>query len=334
MRKFILACAAVAAAVAFSPVVNAQPVPKVAEPASLLVFPLFDSRPASATIINVTNLNTDRTVCPDNDNLRVGDVRLHYVYNGATQEELDGEGRVRWREFDRVEDLTPGDTITVLASQHNPEGEMGYLTIQAVSPDFFDAIEFEYLIGSAYVANSDLDILWCYLPFSFEADATGDADACGHTMLSQTFPIVYGDEYAFLPEILYVDSFFEERAGVFDNKVTLMSTAGADYITEVDVLIWNNKEDRFSRTLKFNCWTSLPLSAISAAAANLNGDPDEFVAETGWARFRGRRVLDLAGRPQNSVVPGLLGVFMQAVRVDFISGHEMQMTGELSTVQP
>jgi len=332
MRKLIIAGAAVATALAFAPVVHAQPLPKVAEPASLLVFPLFDSRPASATIINVTNTNTDRTIC-DDDNLRAGDVRAYFIYNGATQEELDGGGRVRWREFDRIEDLTPGDTLTVLASQHNPEGEIGFLTIQAASPDTFDAIEFDYLIGSAYVANSNLDILWCYLPYSFEAEGQGGVDACGHTLLNQTFPIVFGDEYAFLPETHYVDSFFEERASVFDNKVTFLSTAGADYITEVDVLVWNNKEDRFSRNLKFVCWTSLPLSAITAAATNLNGDPDEFAAETGWARFKGRRVLDLAGRPQPSVVPGILGVFMQAVRVDFVAGHELHFTGTVSTLE-
>ncbi len=331
MRKLIIAIAATAVALALAPVVQAQPTPlgpKVAEPASLLIFPHFDSRPQSATIINVTNTNTDRNRCPEDDNVRVGDVRLYYIYQGATQAELDAGGRVRWREFDRLEDLTPGDTLTVLASQHNPEGEMGFLTVHAVSPVSFNSLEFNFLLGSAYVANSNLDILWCYLPFSIEAKAEDSLEACGHPELS-SYDMIFGGEYAFLPEFLYVDSFFQEAAGLFDNRVTLMSTAGSDYVSEVDVLIWNNKEDRFSRNFKFTCWTSVPLSAISEVARNLKGDPNEFPRETGWARFRGRRITDLAGRPVSGK-PGLLGVFMQAVRVDFVAGHEMHFQGQMA----
>ena len=62
----------------------------------MLVYPLFDSQPATSTIINVTNTNTDRTVCSGNDNLQVGDVRLHYVYYGAQMADLDAGISAPW----------------------------------------------------------------------------------------------------------------------------------------------------------------------------------------------------------------------------------------------
>ena len=54
--------------------------PSHLQPASVLIYPLFDSQPQSATVINVTNTNEDRT---DSANGFVdGDVLLHYIYTG------------------------------------------------------------------------------------------------------------------------------------------------------------------------------------------------------------------------------------------------------------
>ena len=327
MKKFFGGAMVSAFALGLASVASAQPMHN--QPASLLVYPRFDSQPATATIINVTNTNTDRTVCVDNDNLRVGDVRVHYVYFGAQEEDLE-EGSP-WLEFDRSEDLTPGDTLSVLASDHNPEGEIGFLTVQAQSPDLDEAIDFDYLIGSAYIANSNLDILWCYTPYAFQAYGNGSTSTCGHELVDGPGLVFDGSSYAQFPDMLFIDSFFEENAGIFDNELTLMSTAGQDYINEVDFLFWNNKEDRFSRTFKFVCWTQVKLSDVSAVAANLGGDPDEFIKETGWASIDGRRVLDLAGNLVDSdqfyYGPALLGVIEQAVRVDFVAGHALHYTG-------
>ena len=336
MKKVIGGAIAGAFALGLASVASAQPLHN--QPASLLAFPLFDSQPATATIINVTNTNSDRTVCADNDNLRVGDVRLHYVYYGAQMADLDAGIATPWLEFDRFEDLTPADTLTVLASQHNPEGEIGFLTVRAITPDTDEAIDFDYLIGSAYIANSNLDILWCYTPYAFQAEpGSGGQSTCGHDLVDGPGTIFDGSSYSQFPDKLYIDSFFEE-GNRFENQLTLMSTSGQDFINEVDFLFWNNKEDRFSRTFKFVCWTTVSLSDISSVVRNLNGDPNEFVVETGWASINGRRVLDLAGNPviDGDFVegPALLGVFKQTIRVDFTAGHELHFTGTQNTSLP
>jgi len=331
MKKFFGGAMVGAMALGLASVANAQPLHN--QPASVMIYPRFDSQPATATVINVTNTNTDRTVCVDNDNLRVGDVRVHYVYFGALESDLDSGAP--WLEFDRFEDLTPGDTVSVLASDHNPEGEIGFLTVQALSPDLDEPIDFDYLIGSAYIANSNLDILWCYLPYAFQAEGNGSESTCGHELVDGPGLIFDGNSYAQFPDRLFVDMFFEEKAGMFDNQLSLMSTTGQDYINEMDFLFWNNKEDRFSRTFKFVCWTQVALSQISAVAKNLGGDPSEFLKQTGWASINGRRVLDLAGNPVSNgdfvFGPAVLGVFQQAVRIDFVAGHSLHYTGTQQT---
>ena len=336
MRKSIVAAAAAALGILGAGVgASAQPLQN--QPASVLVYPLFDSQPATSTIINVTNTNTDRSVCVDNDNLQVGDVRLHYVYYGAQMADLEAGIAAPWLEFDRFEDLTPGDTLSVLASQHNPEGEIGFLTVKSLTPDTDEALDFDYLIGSAYIANSNLDIIWCYLPYSFQGEGNGSTSTCGHDLVDGPGTIFDGSSYSYFPDKLFIDSFFEE-GNRFENALTLMSTSGQDYINETDFLIWNNREERFSRTHKFVCWTSLPLSGVSQVVKNLGGDPDEFLVQTGWIRINGRRVLDLSGNPVTdgdfNDGPALLGVYMQTVRTEFQSGHELHFDGSQNASLP
>jgi len=327
MNRITTGALALATALSLSSVALAQPLHL--QPGSVLIYPLFDSQPQSATIVNVTNTNEDRTAC--GNGFRQGDVTLHYVYYGQ-----DPEGGV-CLEFDRFEDLTPADTLSVLASQHNPEGEIGYLTVVALDPESGDLIDFDFLIGSAYVANSALDIMWAYTPYAFEGLGSIDTDNCGRDVIARSGdPLLFdGSDYSAFPDMLFLDSFFEEQNGVFDNKLTLMSTSGQDYINEIDVLTWNNKEDKFSRTFKFVCHTTVELSEITTVARNLNGDPDEFAKETGWMKFDGRAVLDLAGNPVGALgTPALLGVFVQIVRVDFTAGHALHYTGTQNTAIP
>ena len=207
----------------------------------------------------------------------------------------------------------------------------------ALTPDTDERIDFDYLIGTAYIANAALDILWCYIPYSFQGSGSGGSSTCGHDIIDDS-DASFGVGYSAFPDFLFIDSFFEEQDGVFDNQLTLMGTSGQDFVNEVDFLFWNNKEDRFSRTFKFVCWTSVSLSEISAVVRNLNGDPDEFVVETGWASINGRRVLDLAGNPVTDGDfydgPALLGVFKQTIRVDFTAGHSLHYTGTQLTRLP
>jgi hypothetical protein len=147
-----------------------------------------------------------------------------------------------------------------------------------------------------------------------------------------------GAEYSYFPETLYIDSFFEERNN-FTNQLTLMSTAGQDYINEVNFWFWNNIEEKFSRTFKFVCWWSGTLSEISAIVTDLGGDEEEMghpPVQTGWAQIEGNRILDLAGNPVEigDGVPPLLGVFAQFITSsDFASGHALHYSGTIDGLE-
>ncbi|MBI3844674.1 MAG: hypothetical protein HY292_08565 [Planctomycetes bacterium] len=278
----------------------------------------------------MTNTNDDRTYCPDDD-FRAGDVVLHYVYiDGAT-----------WREFDRFEPLTPGDTLSVLADNHNPEMDNGFLTVKALDPVTLEAIDFDYLIGSAIVVQSDFNFLWGYTPYAFRGNADDDTqtdcsriptDADGDGLVDFD-----GSEYDEFPAELFIDSFFEER-GSFGNQLVLLATAGQDYVNDISFLFWNNREQKFSRNFKFTCWVSTNLKSISNVAGRLNGDPNELgkaPVQTGWVDIKGSRVLDLAGNvaidPEGadlSVEAPILGVFMQTITGSaFSAGHALHYTG-------
>ncbi len=310
--------------------------PNHLQPGSALIFPLYDSAPGAGTVICITNLNDDNVYCGNSD-FRRGDIMVHYQYiDGAT-----------WREFDRFEFLTPGDTLCVLADLHNPEQDSGFLVVTAVDPSDMDkTVDFDHLIGSCIVVQSGFNFLWSYTPYSFRA-LPGDgapADLCNLPSTDSDADGACdwdGDEYDLFPAELYVDSFFQEN-GNFTNQLTLLSMAGADYETEVGVLFWNNIEQKFSRTFRFTCWYSGALSDISAIVTNLGGDADEIgqgAVENGWASFTGRRILDGSGNPvQNdgggNAIPPMLGVFAQFIdSTDFAGGHALHYRGSLDGLE-
>jgi len=291
---------------------------------SVLVFPLFDSAPGNGTVICLTNTETSQLRCSD-DHLE-GDVVLHYVY-------FDGD---TWQEFDRFEQLTPGDTLCVVADEHNPEGVSGFLVVIALDPVTLQPLFFNHVVGQAIVVQSGLNFSWSYTPFSFLAQPTA-GDPCDRpnpdAALGDGDGVADFDgvEYEAFPRELVVPTFFEEDDR-FGNQLTLMSTAGGFYRNEIRLLLYNNIENPFSRTQTFTCWFSAPLSEISGAAANLQGDPDELGhdTQTGWVSIRGRTLRDLAGNVVrhtgggDPVIPPILGVFMQLVRgTDFAMGDAL-----------
>lgn len=308
----------------------AQPVQSV--PASVLVFPLFDSRDSRETILVVTDTSGDRLPCDENDSLERGGVRLHFVYYGTRQADLDRDPRTaRWLEFDRYETLTPGDTIAVRASEHDPDADVGFLTVKALSPDTDEPIDFDFLVGSALVADAAADTMWSYVPYSFQGVGNGSLSTCGHELVDGPGTLFDGLSYCRFPDFLLLDSFSQERPGVVDGELTLMSTSGSDYVNDVEFLIWNNREERFSRQFTFRCWTSVPLADISAVTLRLGGDPDEGGMQTGWLALDGRRVVDLAAHPvtDGDLVygPAVLGVFRQALRGLGVVGRPLQYAG-------
>lgn len=310
--------------------------PRHLTPGSVLIFPLYDSTPGAGTIICVTNTNDSRLFCPQSD-FREGDIMVHYQY-------IDGE---TWQEFDRFEFLTPGDTTCVLADLHNPEQDLGFLVVSAVDPqDMGRKVDFDYLIGSTIVVQSDLNFLWSYTPYVFRglADDEPPSNPCylPSTDDDNDGAIDFdGIEYDKFPTSLFIDSFFEERDS-FRNSLTLLSMAGGDYETEALFLFWNNVEDKFSRTFRFTCWHQSPLSEISLIVTNLGGDENELghgAVETGWASIRSGRILDGAGNPVknkegfNAIAP-MLGVFSQYIdATDFSSGHALHYKGTVDGLE-
>ena len=322
MKRLITMIAGVAAVAMMSAVASAQP--KHLEPASVLVYPLYDSSAGAGTVVCVTNTNDEEEYCPDSD-FKAGDVYVHYQY-------IDG---ITWQEFDRFELLTPGDTLCVIVDQHNPEGNTGFLVVSAADPeDRNNKIDFDYLIGSAIVVQSDLNFLWQYTPYAFTG-LPGDSEPanCDRNSTDDDSDDQLdfdGDEYDYFPREIFIDSFFEET-GAFENSLTLMTTVGSRYEAEVDFLFWNNIEEKFSRSFRFICWHSSPLSDISRIVTELGGDANELGVneiETGWASIRGKRVVDGSGNPVSDIVPPILGVFNQSiVSSDFSAGKALHYRG-------
>jgi len=293
--------------------------PKHAEAGSALIFPLFDSRPGMGTIITVTNTNVSRVRCGSGDTLR-GDVTLLYVYFG-----IEEEGDCR--EFNRFEELTPGDTLTVIAEQHNPEGVVGWLYVEAEDPQTGDPIDFDYLVGSAIVVDKGTDLSFGYTPYSFRGLPEGDRDgegSCGNnvTDLDQDGRADFdGREYDFFPLFLHLDNFFEEGGQPnFSSELTLLSLRFFGETT-LSFLIYNNREDVFSRGVRIPCFFRDSLRRISNVVTNLDGDPNELVfpgnksAETGWLRITGDAPI--------------LGVFAQRIEgSNFTQGRELQFSGQ------
>jgi len=325
-----LACAALAMA----PAASAQ---QSDHPASVLIFPLYDATPGAGTLLCVTNTNTETTFCPLRDN-RIGDVLLHYFY-------VDGE---TWLEFDRFELLTPGDTLCVVASEHNLDRGRGFLVVTALDPNTENLVEFDHLIGSAILVQSDLNFLWTYAAYGMQAG--GRADSCLSRNPDDVANGGDGDgvpdfdtvEYSGFPEIHMIDTFFEEGGSHgFQNELTILSTSGPDYKNELDFLFFNNIEQKFSRSFQFTCWWSGPLSDISTIATDLRGDEEELGrnTQTGWVRLSGRRILDGAGNPvrrddSSLALPPFLAVFMQGVTdSSFAFGKNLHVEGTIDGME-
>ena len=263
-------------------------------------FTLFDAKEGTGTLISVTNTNTSTISC--GNRYQAGDVCLHYIYVNKVEEE---DGEERCYEFDRFECLTPGDTLTVDAEEHNPQQEQGWLWVEARDPETLKPITFDYLIGSAVIVDSVKQYAWGYTPYSFRslvtsctADGAGtDCGAAGRrcfTDLNEDQYADFGIEYEAFPEDLLLDHFFEE--GKIDNELTLMSTR-TDGDTALTAFIWNNEERRISRGFVFTCHSRAPLNKISEIVTDLGGTEDEEVkgTQSGWIEF--------------NTTEGVLGVF-------------------------
>ena len=280
---------------------------------SALLFQNFYVGDGEGSLICVTNTNTDMEYCDESD-FRAGDIMLHYIY-------IDGTD---WSEFDRFEFLTPGDTLCVLADQHNVDQNDGALFVLSMDPETMEYVTFEYLVGSALMVDSDINMMYSYTPVCLTGVPTSNdvCDLAETDLDGDTAPDFDGAEYGMLPNQVIIPTFIEEK-GQFSNELALFTTAGGYYDVEVNWLFYNNNERAYSRSQRITCYWKGALSEISNVVTVLNGDPDELAVETGWAVGTTGRVIDGAGNTVDGVSAPLVGVFAQFAGGDFASGDTL-----------
>ena len=261
---------------------------------SLLLFPIFDNRPGTATLLTVTNSNQ----------ISSGNIAVEFVYRN-------------WdvcNEFNRTRILTPGDTITVLTSQDNPNVShmKGYVYAFAKNPTTGQAIVFDHLIGTTRIFSA-LTGSFEVEPFVFRSGQRSpqgtptDTDGDGIRDLN-------GDEYEQAPEELLIPSFFGQIPGSFRSQLVLINLSGGPQFTAIaNFLIYNDNEDVFSAQRQFKCWEMVDLIDVNAAFSksflqSTDHNPSEGPAwgnEGGWFTIDGSIAFSTAAQIND---PAILAV--------------------------
>jgi len=254
------------------------------EAGSLLVYPEFDNVTGSFTVLTLTNTDIGQH----------GNLYVEFVY-------IDGDS---CEEYNRVETLTPNDTLTLITRFHNPEQERGFVYAFAKSSPGGSPIVANTLTGSVLVMNgsqeSGLAVEYAINALAFEGIGQGgftDVDGDGLRDLD-------GVEYEQAPDKILIPRFFGQGPGVafgpqfFESQLILVSlSGGARFTTSLDFLVYNDNEEVFSTEHSFYCWDKVDLLDISNLFSThflLTGtyhDPDEVFGvgdlEAGWMRLDG-----------------------------------------------
>ena len=291
------------------------------EPASVLVFPLVDSRMAQnrATLVTVTNMNTDRSRPVGSPILR-GDVAVHFNYV---------QGTFPWTWISRRESLTPADTLTVLAAQHAPTVSHGFLIVVAEDPVTQNAIQFNNLAGYSLVLDLANDLAWGVHAWSFQAHPAGTPTPCSLSLGGHPFTDCLdnggnangavdfdGREYTEFPDMLYLPNFMEGKTDMIDGEIVLLSFMSPVYKLAVQVSVFNDQGDSIVDQRELGIWAHLSLFDLTSYA---NGLGSQGPLTTGWMTIDGFYAVDLAtGTLWNSegagrIDPPLLGASVQRV---------------------
>ncbi|MCA8942722.1 MAG: hypothetical protein KDB80_09215, partial [Planctomycetes bacterium] len=217
------------------------------KPGSKLVFPVHRSGATMFTIVCVTNTNT----APATPTSFGGGTNVHFEYANVVPNPADACRPLGCIVFDRVEYLTPADTLSVLTSCHNATaagGQEGYLVVTAQSP---------------YVFNSD----WCHdhlIGSEMVVNASGSVYAINAAALrcfeEPEVPCVLlqpcnGQLYECLPHCL-MDSFI----ALAGSQLALVSATDDDpnIVRDLYFEVWNDNEFALSATKRMNCWFDVP----------------------------------------------------------------------------
>lgn len=276
-------------------------------PGSVLVYPLQGSAAGFFTIVGVTNTNYQPTTPSSWGGTTTA--LFQYVNIEDVTSPLGHDCSV----FDRVETLTPGDTLNVLTDCHNLDGKFGYLVVTAQNPGLFKTPwSFNHLMGSELVASPLAGTFTLNaMPFEALADPGEPTDHDGDFQLD--FDGLH--EYEGVPDELYIDSFLAAA----DSALVLINlTGGTLFDAIVGFDIWNDDEFALSSTATVRCWLYERLEEVSPVfqedflANNTPDDPSELDItctgvgefETGWARVRGMQANSFA---QTIADPALVG---------------------------
>jgi hypothetical protein len=274
------------------------------EPGSVLVYPIQESSLLSQalfTIVNVTNTNR----------VGSGETDVHFEYVNVTQS-LTPFLFAKCNIADRVETLTPADTLSVLTSCHNGAAKtLGYLVVSARNPELVDTYwSFNHLIGSELIVSVGGGIYGLNAqPFVSPLPQGSDTD------LDQDGKRDFdGSEYEGIADELYIDNFIGAVAG----ELTLLTFLGGEYLVNVNFIIYNDDEFQLSGQHSFACWARTPLAAISGyftqpGLSTTSNDDDELDItcdglgdlETGWAIVRPINALSITSSAVSN--PAVLG---------------------------
>ena len=257
------------------------------KPGSLLVFPEYDNRPGSLTLLTVTNTNGDFQQVSGTQ--LAGSVNVHFLY-------VNGDNCTQQNAF---EALTPHDTVTLVTGAHSPDPGRGYVYAYARGTQNPAPITFEHLAGSSVIVDGYSGSVYSMQPIVFhgmtEEGTTTDLDSDGIRDLN-------GLEYSQAPDKTVIPRFFGQAGGPEDAQfwselVLINLTGGRAFTTSVDFLIFNDNEQAFSGEYTFYCWERVGLRYLSGAVLNsflrnaTNQDPGEVIGmpalEAGWILLDG-----------------------------------------------
>lgn len=280
-----------------------EPETFICEGGSVLIYPYIRSNLGDKnvfTVVSVTNIarGGDCTTDVHFQYVNVGPSPSPFIFADCTIS-------------DRIETLTPADTLSVLTSCHNGASGTGYLVVSAMDPNALDTYwSFNHLIGSEQVISPQGGV-YSLRPWDFcslvadKQPSDLNFDGC------RNFD---GIEYEGMPDELYLDTFVGDAPG----DLILISMTGGQYLTQVDFIIFNDDEFQMSAQFWFSCWTRTPLSEISGffTTAGLSTTPTDMnqldlncdmVADTptGWAIIRPDRALSITD--DNIDDPAVLG---------------------------
>lgn len=245
-------------------------------PGSLLLYPEFDNRAGTVTVLTVTNVDTNETSAP---------VDVEFVYVGRFD---SNDNDANCLEFNRTETLTPADTFTCLTDFHNPNQEQGYAFVYARDTATGAAISHDYLTGNVMTVDGFEAFEFSVNPVSYlglDAD-NGDGDLQ-----------LDGVEYSGTPAEIVIPRFLGQTGLRVSDLILIGLSGEVDYETTVDFLIFNDNERIFSSEYTFRCWERVHLTDISNIFRNdfladwTDDDPQEIVGaqnvESGWIHISG-----------------------------------------------